>query len=77
MPASICVTGSKDGLTMLDFYYALAWLLDRPLILLGGLAAYLIVTGTIVWVALRIRERKEQNRKIYYIRPSGFYEKRR
>ena len=62
---------------MADFYYALAWLLDRPLILLGGLAAYLIVTGTIVWTALRIRERKERNRKIYYIRPSGLYEKRR
>ena len=62
---------------MYDFYYALAWLLDRPLILLGGLAAYLIVTGTIVWISLRIRERKERNRKIYYIRPSGLYEKRR
>ena len=62
---------------MTDFYYALAWLLDRPLILLGGLAAYLIVTGTIVWISFRIRERKERNRKIYYVRPSGLYEKRR
>ena len=62
---------------MSDFYYALFWLLDRPLILLGGLAAYLIVTGTIVWISFRIRERKERNRKIYYVRPSGLYEKRR
>lgn len=62
---------------MTDFYYAIAWLLDRPLILFGGLAAYLTVTGTIVWISLRIRERKERNRKIYYIRPSGLYEKRR
>lgn len=62
---------------MLDFYYALAWLLDRPLILLGGLAVYLIVTGTIVWISFRIRERRELNKKIYYVRPSGLYEKRR
>lgn len=62
---------------MTDFYYALFWLLDRPLILLGGLAAYLIVTGAIVWASLRIRERRERNRRVLYVRPSGFYEKRR
>ena len=62
---------------MYDFYYALAWLLDRPLILLGGLAAYLIVTGAIVWISIRIKERKERNQKVLYVRPSGFYEKRR
>ena len=62
---------------MTDVFYALEWLFDRPLILIGGLAAYLIVTGTIVWISLRIKERKERNQKVLYVRPSGLYEKRR
>ena len=62
---------------MSDLFYALEWLFDRPMILLGGLAAYIVLTALILWIWAEVRERRDRNRKILYVRPSGLYEKRR
>lgn len=62
---------------MTDVFLALEWLFDRPLILVGGSVAYIALTALILWIWAEVRERRERNRKIYYVRPSGLYEKRR
>ena len=43
---------------MADVFYALEWLFDRPLILIGGLAAYIALTALILWIWAEARERR-------------------